>query len=69
MKSEPIQATDRALTRRQAADICGYSQQTLANLMVLREGPPVRKHRRKCLYLESELLAWLRSLPVVVGGK
>jgi helix-turn-helix protein len=58
---------DRALTRRQAARMTGYAEKTLANLSLLGEGPPMRKHRGRCLYLESEVLAWLRSLPVSGG--
>jgi len=54
---------ERALTRKQVAQISTYSEKTLANLATLRKGPPFRKYRGKVLYLESEVMAWLRSLP------
>jgi len=46
----------------------GYAEKTLANLSLLGEGPPMRKHRGHCIYLESELLAWMKGLPVSGGG-
>jgi hypothetical protein len=61
-------AADRALTRKQAAEISTYSEKTLANLAVLRVGPPFRKYRGKVIYLESELQAWLRNLPCGGNG-
>ncbi len=60
--------TDRCLTRKQAAVMTGYSEKTLANLGTLRKGPPYRKYRGHCMYLESELLGWLKSMPVQGGG-
>jgi hypothetical protein len=45
----------------------GYSEKTLANLGTLSKGPPFRKYRGHCMYLESELFAWLRSMPVQGG--
>jgi hypothetical protein len=54
---------DRALTRKQVAELSTYSEKTLANLAVLEQGPPFRKCRGKVLYLESEVMAWLRGLP------
>jgi hypothetical protein len=63
-------AADRALTRKQAAEISTYSEKTLANLAVLRVGPPFRKYRGKVIYLESELQAWLKNLPCGgLGGR
>jgi predicted DNA-binding transcriptional regulator AlpA len=59
--------SDRGLTRKQAAAMTGYAEKTLANLALLGEGPPMRKHRGHCLYLESEVLEWLKSLPVSGG--
>jgi predicted DNA-binding transcriptional regulator AlpA len=56
-------SADRALTRREAAEMTGYSVKTLGNLATLNAGPPFRKHRGHVMYLESELVAWLRSLP------
>jgi len=47
----------------------GYAEKTLANLSLLGEGPPVRKHRGHCIYVESEVLDWLKSLPVSGGGR
>jgi len=64
-----LETTDRALTRREAARMCGYSPKTLANLAVLNLGPPCRKHRGRVLYLESEVGAWLRALPVIAGER
>ena len=58
---------DRALSRRQAAAMTSYTVKTLANLALLGQGPPMRKHRGKCLYIESEVLDWLRSLPTTGG--
>jgi hypothetical protein len=66
--NEDIKTADRALTRKQASGTTGYAEKTLANLSLLGEGPPMRKHRGRCLYLESEVLAWLRSLPVPGGA-
>jgi len=54
---------DRALTRKQVAWISTYSEKTLANLASLKKGPPFRKYRGRVLYLESEVMAWLRGLP------
>jgi hypothetical protein len=65
--SQGIRPTDRALTRAQAAAMLGYQPKTLANFALLGQGPPMRKHRARCLYLESELMAWLKSLPVTGG--
>lgn len=59
---------ERALSRKEAARLVGYRPKTLANLATLDQGPPVRKHNRRVLYLESELICWLRNLPVVAGG-
>lgn len=61
-------SVERGLSRRQAASMTGYSEKTLANFALLGQGPPMRKFRGKCIYLESELLAWLRGLPVSGGG-
>jgi hypothetical protein len=57
---------ERALTRKQVAEISSYSIKTLSNFVHLNEGPPFRKHRGKVIYLESEVQAWLRGLPA--GG-
>ena len=65
-KHQPPGLSERALTRRQVAEITGYTEKTLANLATLNEGPPFRKHRSHCMYLETELSAWLKSLPA--GG-
>jgi hypothetical protein len=62
-------AADRALTRKQAAEMSTYSEKTLANLAVLRVGPPFRKYRGKVIYLESELQTWLRNLPCGGSGR
>jgi hypothetical protein len=64
LQQRPI---DRGLTRRQAAAMIGYSEKTMANLALLGHGPPMRKNRGHCIYLESEVLAWMRSLPVSGG--
>jgi len=61
--------TDRGLTRKQTAEMTGYAEKTLANLSMLGQGPPMRKYRGHCIYLESEVLAWLRSLPVAGGAR
>ena len=70
-KSQPSEAErtlDRALTRRQAARMTGYAEKTLANFSLVGKGPPMRKYRGRCLYLESEVLAWLKGLPVSSGA-
>ena len=59
---------DRGLTRKQAAEMTGYAEKPLANLSRHGEGPPMRKHRGHCIYLESEVLNWLRSLPLSGGA-
>lgn len=64
--TEPV---DRALTREQTAAMTGIKPKTLANWAVLNQGPPVRKRRTRCFYLESEVLAWLRGLPIVAGER
>lgn len=62
--------SDKGLTRREAAEFLGvYTEKTLANLATLNQGPPFRKHRGRVIYLQSELLAWLRSLPVSCGAQ
>jgi hypothetical protein len=71
MKSVPNGApaftgSERGLTRKQAAELLSYAPATLANLATLNQGPPFRKHRGRVIYLESELVAWLKSLPT--GG-
>ena len=67
-KKEPEGTVDRALTRRQAARMTAYAEKTLANLALIGEGPPMRKHRGHCLYIESEVLTWLKNLPVTGGS-
>jgi len=54
---------EHALTRKPVAQISTYSEKTLANLAALKKGPPFRKYRGKVLYLESEVMEWLRGLP------
>lgn len=66
-KHRPVEG-ERALTRKQAAEISTYSEKTLANLAVLGVGPPFRKYRGKVIYLERELHAWLRNLPCGGSG-
>jgi hypothetical protein len=60
--------SDRGLTRKEAAVTVGYSEKTLANLGTLGHGPPFRKYRGHCIYLESELLAWIKSIPTRGGS-
>ena len=64
-----IDTADRALTREQAAAMTGMKPKTLANWALLNQGPPVRKRRSRTFYLESEVLAWMRGLPIVAGEK
>ena len=63
---------DRGLSRQQVAELTGLTTHHLANLGVANEGPPFRKHklgkRGRVIYLESEVLAWLRALPVHGGA-
>jgi hypothetical protein len=71
IKSEPAPKTtpdhDRALSRAEAAAMCGVSPDYLANMAVFGEGPPFRKvkpgKRGKVIYIRSEVLAWRDSLP------
>jgi len=62
---------DQGLTRKQAAELCGLRPEHLANMAVFGQGPPFRKlkpgKRGKVVYLKSEVLAWLRSLPAHGG--
>jgi len=40
-----------------------YSSRTLANRASLQTGPPVHYCGRRCFYLKSEFLNWLRTIP------
>jgi hypothetical protein len=75
MKQQEVKTAvirDRGLSRQQVAELTGLRAHHLANLAVLNQGPPFRKHqagkRGRVIYLESEVLAWLRALPVHGGG-
>jgi len=50
------------MSREQAAAFLGYSVRTLNNLAVLRQGPPYYSSGKKVWYLQSEILAWMKSL-------
>jgi len=60
---------ERALSRKEASHVTGYSEKHLATLASRGQGPPVRKYKRKCIYLQSEVLDWLKNLPVAGGGR
>jgi len=50
---------NRFLSRREAAALLGLKPNTLAVWVTRRQdGPPFRRHGRKCLYSEKELIAW-----------
>lgn len=69
--SRPV--PDRGLSRKEVARLTGLTVSYLANKAVAGQGPPFRKitpgRRGKVVYLESEVVAWLRSLPQHGGLK
>jgi len=77
MKRQEVKAVsevirDRGLTRKEVAEMTGLTIAYLANVALAGEGPPFRKckagKRGKVIYMESEVVAWLRGLPVHGGG-
>jgi hypothetical protein len=51
--------SDRFLTRRDAAEMLGLKPNTLAVWATRKQdGPRFRRHGRKCVYSERELLEW-----------
>jgi hypothetical protein len=70
---EILPTLDRGLSREQVAEMTGLTVHHLANLGVLDQGPPFRKHkagkRGRVIYLQSEVIQWLRSLPIHGGGQ
>ncbi len=59
--------TEHLLTREEAAHILRTSSAGLAGMAYTSTGPPFYKVGKRCLYAESELLAWLETRRV--GGK
>jgi hypothetical protein len=59
--------SERALTRKQVSALTGYSYKTLSNFAPRGKGPPCRQACGKILYLESEVQAWLKNLPLIGG--
>lgn len=58
---------DRFLTRREAAEMLGVTAGTLAVWRSTRrqDAPPMRKHGKRCVYSERELIAWSEQRRVV----
>ena len=54
------QSRERFLTRRQAAELLGLKPTTLAvwQSQGSLNAPPMRKHGRRVMYAEQDLLAW-----------
>jgi predicted DNA-binding transcriptional regulator AlpA len=52
--------SDRFLSRKEAATMLGLAEGTLAvwHCIGKKDAPPMRKHGRRCLYSERDLLAW-----------
>jgi hypothetical protein len=67
-KQTELLIADRALTRQQAAELAGTTAKALANLLGRGQGPVVRKRGNVCVYMESEVLRWLRDLPRAAGS-
>jgi hypothetical protein len=65
--NQPV--SDRGLPRKEAAMVLGCSEKRLANLASLNQGPPYRRYRNRCFYMESELLAWMKKMPVHGEGQ
>jgi hypothetical protein len=61
--SKEIKPLDRGLTRKQADQVVPFSEQTLSNMAVQGIGPPFHKHKARAIYMESDLINWMRSLP------
>lgn len=59
---------DRALSRNEAAVVAGVTPKALSQMLTRGQGPVVRKRGNRTLYLESEVLQWLRGLPLAVNG-
>jgi predicted DNA-binding transcriptional regulator AlpA len=59
-QAERLLTADRFLTRREAARMLGLAEGTLAVWCCIGKkcAPPMRKHGRRCVYSERELLAW-----------
>ena len=59
-QTERLLTADRFLTRREAARMLGLAEGTLAVWCCIgkKGAPPMRKHGRRCVYSERELLAW-----------
>jgi hypothetical protein len=51
---------DRFLSRQEAAEMLRLKPNTLAVWVTRknRDAPPFRRHGRRCVYSERELLAW-----------
>lgn len=56
----PTHVGGRFLTRRQAAEMLGLKPTTLAvwQSQGSLNAPPMRKHGRRVMYAEQDLLAW-----------
>lgn len=62
---EKQRSAKRFYTPREAADIFGFAEGTLANLRTKRQGCKYYKRGRKVLYDADEFEGWIKSNPVL----
>lgn len=62
--AEPLNPTERALTRRQVAAVLGVSFNTVRRLEAAGKLPqPVQVAPHRVVHLESDIVAYLRNAP------
>ena len=60
-----MECIQKSLTPRQAAEIYGIAEGTLANYRSQNKGPRYYKSGRKVIYFVDEFESWLRRQPIL----